>query len=204
MIAPKYKNYYLIFICSGYYTCYNEKDIRPNVYLKLSKKKIDSLKDIDNSEFITYLNIHWSLRYLPYNGKIKDEDLRKERDKVKLYPDDYYFLHEYQVHLFPSRRNNQIVRESQYYFFPNFKRPKDEFYHWENGIKNYFQGIILGNPWEFKLILAAYERNNLRRGVFYQLPKDEMVRCKDDLSPIYEKYYDSFIKDYDEDVVKWR
>ncbi len=134
-----------------------------------------------------------------YSGLISDEELRKERDKTKLYPDDYYFLREYQVNVLPCRLKNSILSTYDYIYYPDFKTPKDEFFHWQNGLKNYFQCFLMSTPWCLEILIQRYRRYNLRKSVFYQLPKEEMVKHKDSLTPIYQKYYKSFMENYDED-----
>lgn len=197
---PNYNDKYLIIIVSGHYQ-YNlndENSIYPTAYLKLSNKEVKTYQDIDNAEFIIYDQIPWSWRYLPYSGLVDDTELRKERDKTKLYPDDYYFLKEYQVNILPCRIPKSILKSCEYIKYLDFKKPKDEFFHWQNGLKNYFQCVLMSTSWCIDLIIENYRRHNLRRSVFYQLPKKEMVEHRESLSPIYEKYYESFMKDYNE------
>lgn len=202
--STKYTDYndkYLIVIVSGYYQLdrRNEKSIYPTAYLKLSNKEVKTKQDIDDAEFIIYTQIPWSWRYLPYSGLIDDAELRKERDKTKLYPDEYYYLKEYQVNIFPCRIQKGILKSYEYIQYIDFKKPKDEFFHWQNGLKNYFQGILMSTSWCLDRIISKYRRFNLRRWAFYQIPLEEMIEHKESLTPIYEKYYESFIKDYDED-----
>lgn len=195
-----YNDKYLIVIISGYYQfdLKNEKSIYPTAYLKISSKEVKSFQDIDDAEFIIYDKIPWSWRYLPYSGLKSDDELRKERDKIKLYPDEYYFLNEYQVKVLPCRLKNSILKSYEYIQYFDFKKPKDEFFHWQIGLKNYFQGILMSTPWCLDIIIERYRRYNLRKWVFYQLPLEEMIKHKDSLTPIYNKYYENFIKDYDE------
>lgn len=197
---PNYNDKYLIVIVSGYYQydLNDEKSIYPTAYLKLSNKEVKTCQDIDNAEFIIYCQIPWSWRYLPYSGLVDDAELRKERDKTKLYPDDYYFLREYQVNILPCRIKNSILKDYEYIQYFDFKKPKDEFFHWQDGLKNYFQCVLISKLWSLDLIIERYRRYNLRKSVFYQLPKEEMIEHRESLSPIYEKYYESFMKDYNE------
>ncbi len=202
--STKYSDYndkFLIVIVSGYYQFKNndERSIYPTAYLKISDKEVKTQQDIEDAEFIIYDQIPWSWRYLPYSGLISVEELKKERDKTKLYPDEYFFLKEYQVKIFPCRISNSILKSYEYLYYPNFKRPNDEFFHWQDGLKNYFQGILMSTPWCLDIIIQRYRRYNLRRWSFYQLPLEEMVEHKESLTPIYAKYYESFIENYDED-----
>lgn len=57
----------------------------------------------------------------------------------------------------------------------------------------------MSTPWCLDIIIQRYRRYNLRKWVFYQLPLEEMVEHRESLTPIYEKYYENFIKNYDED-----
>lgn len=197
---PEYNDKYLIVICSGYYqySKFDEKSIYPTVYLKISNKEIKTIEDIEIADFVIFEKIHWSLRYLPYSGLISDAELEAIRDKTKLFPDDYYFLNEYQVDIFPNRENKIFVENSQYFYYPEFKKPHDEYFHWKEGLITHFQGIFL-SLWNIDLIIRYYRKNNLRKWAFYQLPREEMVKCKDSLKPIYEKYYEDFISKYNMD-----
>lgn len=197
---PDYNDKYLIVICSGYYqySKFNDKSIYPTVYLKISSKKIQTTEDINDAEFIIYNKIHWSWRYLPYSGLISDAELEAIRDKTELFPDDYYYLNEYQVDIFPSRENKTFIENSQYFQFPEFKKPLDEYFHWRDGLTTNFQGTFFSS-WKIDLMIRAYRRNNLRKWAFYQLPREEMVKCKDSLKPIYDKYYEDFIESYNMD-----
>lgn len=127
----EYNDKFLIIIVSGYYQLRtnDEKSIYPTAYLKISNKEVKTTEDVEDAEFIIYDQIPWSWRYLPYSGLIPDDVLRKERDKVELYPDEYYFLREYQVKVFPCRLKNSILSSYEYLYYPNFKKPKDEFFH---------------------------------------------------------------------------
>jgi len=198
---PEYNDKYLIIVVSGHYqySVKDENSIYPTAYLKISNKQVKTAQDIEEAEFVIYDLIPWSWRYLPYSGLVSDEELRKERDKTKLYPDDYYFLREYQVNVLPCRLKNSILSTYDYIYYPDFKTPKDEFFHWQNGLKNYFQCFLMSTPWCLEILIQRYRRYNLRKSVFYQLPKEEMVKHKDSLTPIYQKYYESFMKDYHED-----
>lgn len=69
-----------------------------------------------------------------------------------MYPDDYYFLREYQIKILPCRLKNSILKSYEYIQYLDFKKPKDE-----------------------------------------------TVEHKDSLTLIYEKYYESFIKNYNEE-----
>ncbi len=193
---PEYNDKFLIIIVSGHYQ-YNSR-IYPTAYMKLSNKEVKTQQDIDNAEFIIYDQIPWSWRYLPYSGLISDEELIKERDKTKLYPDEYYFLKEYQVNILPCRIKNSILNSCEYLYYHDFKKPKDEFFHWQEGLNNYFQCILMSTPWCLDLIIENYRRYNLRKWVFYQLPLEEMIEHKESLTPIYEKYYENFMANYDE------
>ena len=82
---------------------------------------------------------------------------------------------------------------------PNFKKPTDEYFHWKSEEKDNFQMCLLTTPWAIDDILRNYRLNNLRKSVFYQLPREEMEAHKDNLRPIYDKYYESFMKDYNFD-----
>lgn len=196
---PQYNNKYLIIICSGHYQFSNNKRKLPNAYLKLSDKAINNQSDIDEAEFIIYLKVPWSWRYLPYNGNIDADELEKERDKIELFPDEYWFLNEYQVDIGPSRKNKDFLLECQFIAHPNFIKPSDEYFHWKSEEKDNFQMCCLDTPWVIDDILKHYQLNNLRKSVFYQLPKEEMETHKDNLRPIYEKYYVSFMKNYNPD-----
>ena len=57
----------------------------------------------------------------------------------------------------------------------------------------------MSTPRCLEILIQRYRRYNLRKSVFYQLPKEEMVKHKDSLTPIYQKYYKSFMENYDED-----
>jgi len=197
----EYNDKYLIFITTSYYRYDQnyERSIYPIVYLKLSSKKVKTPQDIDDAEFIIINEVPWSWRYLPYSGLIDDDELRKERDKTKLYPNDYYFLTEYQLKIFPDKNNKEFIKDCDYIRHPDFKKPEGEYFHWQDGLVNHFQGYVLPLPWFFDQMIGNYRRYNLRKSVFYQLPKEEMVKHKDSLTPIYQKYYKSFMENYNED-----
>lgn len=200
---PEYNGKYLLLICSGYYNYNNNnnnnKRMLPNVYIKLSNKEVTTTNDIDEAEFVISLKIHWSLRFLPYSGLVPDEILEKERSKIQLYPDEYWFLTEYQSKLAPSRKNKEFIKDCKYIRHINFKRPEDEFYHWMTNQNNHFQMVVLPTKWAIDLILKNYREFNLRKSVFYQIPLEEMAKCKNDLTPIYQKYYTTFMEKYNPD-----
>lgn len=197
-VYPEYNNKYLIVICSGYYQFSNNKRLLPTLYLKLSNKPVTSQKDIDDAEFVIWDKIPWCMRYWPYSGLESQASLEARRDKTILYPDDYGFLTEYQVMLFPSRQNKIFFEGCDYYKYVSFKKPLDEFLHWRDNTKVNFQGISIFTPFFYKLLIEKYRLYNLRKWVFYQLPREEVLASKDNFSLIQRKY-SKFIHDYKED-----
>ena len=108
-------------------------------------------------------------------------------------------VNEYQVDIAPSRKNKEFLSECQFIAHPNFIKPSDEYFHWKTEDEDHFQMCCLDIPSAIDLILKGYRYNNLRKSVFYQLPREEMEAHKDNLRPIYEKYYVSFMKNYNPD-----
>lgn len=193
---PQYNDRYLIIICCDYYEFTGRKKNYPLVYYKISKKEVNSEKDIDDAEFYIRDLIHMGLRYLPYSGLIDYRELEKERDKVKLYPDEYGFLKEYRINIFPNKNNKEFIRNCKYIKYENFERPKEEFFHWQDGLKNYFQGDILTVEWFFDKLMYWYQINNERKLVYYHFPLEEMQQYRDkSLYPLIVKYKD-FMDEY--------
>ena len=195
-VYTEYNDKYLILIVGSHYKYSDRKSLYPNVYLKLSDKKIEIFEDIDNAEFIIIDEYHWCERFLPYSGKISTKKLIEERSKVKLYPDEYGFLKEYQLNIYSSKKDKEFIEQCDYMRYEDFKRPEDEFFHWQDEYEDNFQGDILTVPWFFdSLIDNKYRFYNLRESVFYHLPLEDMQAAKDSLAPIYDKYFE-FMHEY--------
>lgn len=195
---PEYNNYYLIIICCDYYEFSPErKKLYPITYFKLSKKEVKSPKDIDEAEFVISLTTHMSCRFLPFSGLIDNQELIKIREKVKVYPDEYGFLREYRTKIYPKRKNANFIKNCKYIKYENFERPKDEFFHWQEGTKNYYQGEVITVDWFFDNVVRNYEWYNLRKQVYYHLPLEEMQQYFDkSMYPLIVKYKD-FIDEYE-------
>lgn len=201
---PKYNDKYLIIICCDYYEYPDRKKPYPLVYFKISDKEVNSEKDIDDAEYFISTLIHMSMRYFPFSGLIDEKTDIENKKKVKVYPDEYGFLKEYRVMIFPSRKNKDFIKNCKYIKYENFQRPKDEFFHWQKGLINYFQGYNITVDWLFDRIMYWYQINNEKKLVYYHFPLEEMQQYKDSsLLPLIIKYKD-FMEEYKKEKgVKW-
>lgn len=97
---------------------------------------------------------HWTWRYLPWLGSIDPKVLKEERDKVKLYPDEYGFLHEYQLNVMGPRKSKPFIENTMYlqFYFDKIEKPKDEYWHWKTNDTSYFQLVCFYLPWEINII----------------------------------------------------
>lgn len=193
---PQYNDRYLIIICCDYYEYTEKRKPCPLAYLKISNKEVNSEKDIDEAEYIISEAIHMGIRFFPIHGMDTKADIEKKK-KVKVYPDEYGFVKEYRVMVFPNKNNKEFIKNCKYMKYENFQRPKEEFFHWQNGLKSYFRGVVLSVEWFFDRIMHWYRLYNLRLLGYYHLPLEEMQQHEDSLLPLVIKYKD-FLKEWKE------
>ena len=178
---------YLIIICCGQYIYnYTKKGVpqyRPTVYIKISKEKPQTKEDVDCSEFIISCLIHYSERFFPYDGNFSNEELKKIRSKIKLpNTDSHGFLIEYQYKIWGIEKD--FFKDCTYLYHPNFKKPKNEFFHWKTETECHFQGLLLINEKNilFDELGYDYYYHNLRNGWEYKIPSNIFIKYKNSYS----------------------
>ena len=159
-----YNNKYLLFIKVGEYQWSKNSKI-PVFWLKITKDNNlpETKEEIDNLEFIITSMTVWEERFFPLMGDYQEmiKDL-EEKKKVKFFPDDFGYLHEYRFALIAFNRK-YVPEELEYLGNFEVTPPKDEYipfselsinaYRWENLFDN---------------LLERYKLYNLRQSIMYE------------------------------------
>lgn len=125
---------------------------------KMTKdKKIPKLEDIENLEYIITYFQHELAKYFPGEG-IPFEELKKKRDKVKLYPDKYGYLYTCISEIFFYKKN--IPENLIYIGNKELKLPKHEYIPFTEFGYKYSE-----NTWDniTENLIHKYEYYNLKK-----------------------------------------
>lgn len=158
----RYKGRYIILIR------YENPEWEPvnNNYSFRAKLTIDGAlpetkEELEKLEYIEPRVTHYSNRFLPFSGLIPDEELIKERSKVKFYPDEYGLLDVYTFDIYFSRKYLNILNEFIYLGNYNLKNPEKEYIPFDRNNAGYYLIERIEN------ILEDYERYNLKKSPLY-------------------------------------
>lgn len=83
-------------------------------------------KELERLEYIKTMVITWEDRFIPFDGHISDEELIMERNKIKFYPDEFGFLHEYLINISIRTRRN-VPKDWDYLGNFALTPPQDEY-----------------------------------------------------------------------------
>lgn len=128
----EYNGKYLIFI-KAKVVDFDTNDIKEyvsnypmfRVKMTKTKKKPTTIEDIENAEYIKIYFKHYYERFLPYSGLEKVTDIKKRREKVKFYPDEYNYLYIYCFGLFIKIKD--FKKEFEYFGNYLVSLPKKEY-----------------------------------------------------------------------------
>jgi len=168
----EYKDRYLILIRYENSSWDDIDTSSPSFRVKITKdRNLPTTKEeIDKLEYIKIYLCPYCDRFLPYSGEISNEELIKERSKVKFYPDKHGRLTEYIISLHCYRKNLQELENFIYLGNFDINSPKKEYIPF----CNLNCRIIILEDIEER-ILEFYEDYNLKKGVYYD--KEYLQKC---------------------------
>lgn len=183
--SEKYNGKYIIIIkCSwpdG--TIEDGKNEKRLFRFKITKKrKLPTLNEINDLEYVITHFQYELEKYFPGEG-IPFEELKKKRDKVKVYPDKYGYLYTCISEIFSYNKN--VPEDLIYIGNMKLDLPKHEYIPFtEYGYKFYT------NNWNniIEKIIEKYEDFNLGKSQWYQKEKNEEIKraCLNDIGAAKE------------------
>lgn len=181
-INEKYDGRYIIIIkCT--LSEWSNRENNSLFRFKITKdKKIPKLEELDDLEYIITYFQHELEKYFPGEG-VPFEELRKKRDKFKIYPDEYGYLYTCISEIYFYNKN--VPKDLIYIGNKKLKLPKHEYIPFtEYGYK------YQANNWEniVENLIQKYEDFNLRKSEWLNEEAAEKVknRCLRDIRDTIE------------------
>ena len=99
-----YGRYIILIKCSN--SEWEESTNKQLFRFKISKNKtLPQLNEINSLEYIITFAQHELKKYLPFDGCKKFKELKKERDKLQVYPDEYGYLYSFITKIYWVSKN---------------------------------------------------------------------------------------------------
>lgn len=169
-VNSKYNGRYLILIKSsvqGWDKTVNKKTFR----FKITKEKsLPKIEEINSLEYIITHFQHELEKYFPGEG-IPFEELKKKRDKIKVYPDKYGYLYTYITEIYFI--NKDIPKDLIYIGNAEINLPLHEYIPFSEYGYKYQQ-----NSWDniVNNLIQKYEDYNLKKSKWFTKDKAEIVK----------------------------
>lgn len=169
-ISEEYNGRYIIIIKNSILGWSKFIDKRIFRFKITKKKELPKLEEIDDLEYIITHFQHELEKYFPGEG-IPFEELRKKRDKVKVYPDEYGYLYTCISEVYFYNKN--IPEDLVYIGNKKLKLPEHEYIPFSEYGYNY-----QARTWEniVENLVQRYEDFNLRKSKWLSIEGAEKVK----------------------------